>query len=235
MFLLHVFKALFSPACGCSPVVSLQDWCKAALWNPEHIPLACSNRIYKPGVKNTARKNTVEQTYVGLKISNVRSSWEIDEHRKQVRIITNELVCLQQPQIHFIVLHFSQEQWEVMSSSLHHAVENLGFVMTDQPDKLGLPPIASFLRAVILTWIRLWQELMQGISEANVWNKEPKPDWIQEILQVKEKKSNEELQVVHMHIKRATFQWVSVFYTSIHLYRHKFRQQLNQYFPPPFL
>lgn len=147
MFLFHVFKALFSPACGCSPVVSPPDWCKAALWNPKHISLACSNTIHKPGVKNKARKkNTVGHTYVGFNTSNVRSSWEIYEHKTRVRIITKELACLQRPQIHFTVLHFSTEQWEVMSSSLHHAVENLGFVMTDHPDKLGLPPIASYSR-----------------------------------------------------------------------------------------
>lgn len=57
----HPLQALRSPACGCSPVASLQDWCRAAPWTPAHKPWAW---IHKTDIKNKARKNRVVHAYI---------------------------------------------------------------------------------------------------------------------------------------------------------------------------
>lgn len=67
----HPLQALISPACGCSPVVSLQDWCRAAPWIPAHKSLAW---IHKIDIKNKARNCTC--------LDSIYQKWEIWE--KQV-------------------------------------------------------------------------------------------------------------------------------------------------------
>lgn len=120
-------------------------------------------------LKDEARKkNTVEHTYVAFNTSNVRGLWETDEHKTQVRIITNELSLSATATDTLHSATFAWEQWEAMSSSLHCAVENLGFVMTDQPDKLGLPLIASYSRGGCHSYMH---QIMTRINARNFGSK----------------------------------------------------------------